>query len=295
MGGDKKNEEEEHAEHGEGEQEEEESSEDEDDIEMLLCNDIFGDYDDYRKSEDDDVFLSGNEKEDENTILYACSACSYKESMAKLKALARVLHGCLRDELNREWCASIFGDQAMGRTISIFRFNTYSNTFPLSAAKQQALQIRSLEASMNRLRRRIAAIRSAAEARKEERRQTYYALRCAHVEERERHRSARRAAEENGEEVEEEEDQEKSERRECEIANEEEEDTHRISRLESTLEIIRQALQLVTHTDSAENADSRGTQTHSNTHAASSARIELFHSRMHRTQHRPLYCLVKSS
>ena len=87
-----------------------ESSEDEDDIEMLLCNDIFHDDDDYRKSEDDDDFLSRNEKEDENAILRASSACSYEEAMAKLIALARVLHGGLRDELDRQWCASIDGD-----------------------------------------------------------------------------------------------------------------------------------------------------------------------------------------
>ena len=53
----------------------------------------------------------------------------------------------------------------------------------------------------------------------------------------------------------------------CEIANEEEEE-------EDALEIYRQALQLVTDPDSAEHADSTGTQTHSNTHAASSASMQ---------------------
>ena len=118
-----------------------------------------------------------------------------------LTAPVRVLPGGLCGELDREWCASVCGDQAMSGAVAAFRFNPYANTRPLSAAEQQELQIRSLEASMNRLCRRIAAIRSAAETRKEERRQASYALRCAHVEERERHRSARRAAEENGEEV----------------------------------------------------------------------------------------------
>ena len=88
----------------------------------------------------------------------------------------------------------------MGGAVSFFCFNSYANALPLSAAEQQALQIRSLEASMNRLRRHISAIRSAAEARQEERCQAYYILRRAHVEERERHRAARHAAEENEEE-----------------------------------------------------------------------------------------------
>ena len=100
-------------------------------------------------------------------MLRARGARRREEAIAKLTALARVLPGGLRGELVREWCASVGGDQAMGGAVSAFRFNPYANTRPLSAAEQQELQVRSLEASMNRLRRRIAAIRSAAEARKE--------------------------------------------------------------------------------------------------------------------------------
>ena len=88
----------------------------------------------------------------------------------------------------------------MGRAVSAFRFNPYANTLPLSAVQQQKLQIRSLEASMNRLRRRSAAIRSPTEAQKKEMRPSYYTLRQTHVEEPEIHSVAQRAAEENEEE-----------------------------------------------------------------------------------------------
>ena len=108
------------------------------------------------------------------------------EAIAKLTALACVLPGGLRGELDREWCASVGGDQTMGGAVPAFRFNPYANTLPLSAAAQKEFQVRSLEASMNSLRRRIAAICSAAEARKEERHPAYDALRCAHRKEHER-------------------------------------------------------------------------------------------------------------
>ena len=64
------------------------------------------------------------------------------ETTAMLTALVRVLPGDLRGEFDRECCVSVGGDQAMRRAVSAFRFNPYANTRPLSAAKQQELQVR---------------------------------------------------------------------------------------------------------------------------------------------------------
>ena len=105
-------------------------------------------------------------------MLRARGARRRAEAIAKLTALACVLPGGLRGELDREWCASVGGDQTMGGAVPAFRFNPYANTLPLSAAAQKEFQVRSLEASMNSLRRRIAA-----DARKEERHQASYVLR----------------------------------------------------------------------------------------------------------------------
>ena len=66
----------------------------------------------------------------------------HKEATEKLITLACVLLGGPRDELDREWCVRIGGDQTMGGAGSAFRFTTYAHTHPLNPAKQQELQVR---------------------------------------------------------------------------------------------------------------------------------------------------------
>ena len=70
-------------------------------------------------------------------MLYERCAFRRAEAVAALTAPVRVLLGGMCGELDREWCVSVGGDLVMGGAVSFFRFNLYSNTCPLSAAKQQ--------------------------------------------------------------------------------------------------------------------------------------------------------------
>ena len=150
----------------------EKKSENKDDIDTLLCNDIWGDYDDNGKDDDSRDPPAGTDEEDKKLMLRTRGARRHENAIVKFVTLACVLPGGLYEELDREWCVSAGGDLAMGGAVSAYRFNPYANTRPLSAAKQQEFQVRLLKASMGRLHRR-----SAADARKEERHQASYVLR----------------------------------------------------------------------------------------------------------------------